>query len=289
VKAVQTLTQIRELLASRGLSPRKSLGQNFLIDHNLIRKLVEASAVGPGDVVLEVGPGTGTLTEELLERGCRVVAAEMDRGLAELLRERHAANPSFSLVEGDCLDGKNAIAPALAAEIVRSAQARGGSFSLVANLPYGAGTPLMMILLADWPACRSLHVTVQKEVADRILAHPGTRDYGPLSVLARATCESRLIAKLPPGCFWPPPDVTSAMVSLVRLAQPRTRHPRRLLDTAQRVFAQRRKQLGSVLGRDTPLPTGVSPTARAETLTVEQWIELDHLLNEGPPDSRENQ
>jgi 16S rRNA (adenine1518-N6/adenine1519-N6)-dimethyltransferase len=276
---VQTLTQIRDLLASRGLSPRKSLGQNFLIDHNLIRKLVEASAVGPGDVVLEVGPGTGTLTEELLERGCRMIAAEMDRGLAELLRERHGSNPNFSLIEGDCLDGKNAIAPALAAEITRVA--RGGSFSLVANLPYGAATPLIMILLADWPACRSLHVTIQKEVADRILAHPGTRDYGPLSVLAQATCESRLVAKLPPGCFWPPPDVTSAMVSLVRLTQPRSQHPRRLLDTAQRVFVQRRKQLGSVLGRDTPLPAGVSPTARAETLTVEQWVELDELLNRG--------
>src|SRR4051812_5019410 len=108
---MQTLIQIRALLEERGLAPRKSLGQNFLIDQNLIRKLVDASGVGAGDLVLEVGPGTGTLTEELLERGCEVVACELDRGLAELLRERLGANPRFTLVEGDCLASKREIAP----------------------------------------------------------------------------------------------------------------------------------------------------------------------------------
>src|SRR6186713_2406397 len=124
---MQTLAQIRELLESRGLAPRKSLGQNFLIDHNLIRKLVDASGAAAGDLVLEVGPGTGALTEELLDRGCRVIACELDRGLAELLRERFAATAGsgrFTLIEGDCLASKRALAD----ELVRPSPAgRSGS------------------------------------------------------------------------------------------------------------------------------------------------------------------
>lgn len=266
---MQTLAQIRELLASRGLSPRKALGQNFLIDHNLIRKLCDAAAITPGDLILEVGPGTGALTEELLARGGNVVAAELDRGLAELLRDRLAdpqaalgAPPQarFTLVEGDCLASKRHLAPAL-----REALA-GRPFKLVANLPYGAATPLMLALLTEHPECSAMYVTIQREVADRLLARPSTPEYGTLGVVAQAVAHVERLATLPPECFWPRPEVTSAMVSVVRRPDPLTRDPAHLADFCQRAFSKRRKQLGSVLGRGFPFPDGVEPENRIEQL-----------------------
>lgn len=273
---MQTLTEIKELLAARGLSPRKSLGQNFLIDHNLIRKLVDASGVGARDLVVEVGPGTGTLTEELLARGCEVIACELDRGLAALLRERL---PTLTLIEDDCLKSKKRLSPDVAAALV------GRPFTLVANLPYNAGSPLILALLIDHPECGSMFVTIQREVADRLLARPGTDDYGTLGVVAQAMAEVSRIAVLPPECFWPRPDVTSAMVSLVRRERPLTDDPRRLADFCTQVFSKRRKQLGGVL-RAIGLPAdalrpegrshkahvlhGVTRESRAEDLTVEQ-------------------
>jgi len=265
---VQTQSQIKSLLESHGLSPRHALGQNFLVDANLLRKLVNAAGLAPGMTVLEVGPGTGTLTEELLERGCRVVAAEMDRGLAALLRERLGANDRFTLVEGDCLASKREINPELLGRLGV------GEFVLVANLPYGAATPLLMNLLAEQTHCRGMYVTVQRELADRILAMPGSRDYGPISVLARATAKCSLVARLSPECFWPRPEVHSAMVAMERRGTSLTPDAPGLAWFCQRVFEQRRKQLGSILGRDVAWPEGVRGEDRAEALSLEQLIAL---------------
>lgn len=272
---MQTLSDIKLLLESRGLSPRHAFGQNFLIDHNLIRKLVDESGVGVGDVVLEVGPGTGVLTEELLGRGCRVVAAEIDRGLCKLLRERLGENPNFTLVEGDCLASKHELAPA----VLRALGP--GPFRLVANLPYGAATPVMTILLADVPRCGGLFVTIQLEVAQRLMAGPGSKDFGPIAVLAQAVGEVRLVAKLPAECFWPRPEVTSAMVAVTRRASPRTGDARGLVDFAQGLFEKRRKQLGAVLGRKRAFPEGIEPSARAESLDVDQFVALQRWAREG--------
>jgi 16S rRNA (adenine1518-N6/adenine1519-N6)-dimethyltransferase len=281
---MQTLAQIREMLESRGLSPRKSLGQNFLIDHNLIAKLIDAAkehaGLGAGSVVLEIGPGTGVLTEALLERGARVVACELDRGLAALLREtlggRFGAD-QFTLVEGDCLESKHALNPAVIEAV--KAYAGDGSFTLIANLPYGAATPAMMTLLADHPACNGVFVTIQQEVADRMLARAHSKEYGPLSVLVAATCRGWQVAKLPPECFWPRPGVHSAMVAAVR-AQGLVPmgEARALVDFAQSLFEQRRKQIGSVLARqgkrEIEWPAGIAPTNRAEELSPAQFVEL---------------
>lgn len=269
---MQTLAQIRELLDSHGLAPKKSLGQNFLIDHNLIRKLVDASGVKAGDLVLEVGPGTGTLTEELLSRGCEVIACELDTGLAAMNRERLGGHPEygprFTLIEGDCLESKR--------EVSRDAKRSlgGRPFTLVANLPYGAATPLMLTLLIEHPECRSMHVTIQREVADRLLARAGDDAYGQISVVAAAAAEVRLIATLSRECFWPRPDVTSAMVSLIRRDRPLADDLGSLAAFAQRIFGQRRKQLGGLLGREIAWPPGVQPTMRAEELDIERMVAL---------------
>ncbi|HRQ72094.1 MAG TPA: 16S rRNA (adenine(1518)-N(6)/adenine(1519)-N(6))-dimethyltransferase RsmA [Phycisphaerales bacterium] len=264
----QTLSEIRELLASHGLSPRHALGQNFLIDHNLLRRLVDVSGVGADDLVLEVGPGTGTLTEELLARGCEVVACELDRGLAGLLRERLGERARFTLVEGDCLDGKRALSGALASVLA------GRPFSLVANLPYGSATPLMLTLLVDHPECRAMFVTIQREVAERLTVCEGSKAYGPLAVVAALLARVRTIAALGPECFWPRPEVTSAMVAVERRSDAPSLDGRALADFCQRVFAQRRKQIGSVLGRDFPWPEGVRPADRAESLPPGAVLEL---------------
>ena len=265
---MQTLAEIRSLLESRGFAPRKSFGQNFLIDQNLLRKLVDSSEVGPGSLVLEVGPGTGTLTEELLDRGADVIACELDRGLCELLRERLGANERFTLIEGDCLAKKSELEP----EVVRTVGGRG--VSLVANLPYGAATPLIMTLLVDHPNCERMCVTIQREVAERLAAAHGSKAYGPISVVAQSCAEVRIIANLPPSCFWPRPEVNSAMVRIDRLGHPLCGDLQGLALLSKRLFSSRRKQLGSVLGRNFPFPDGVDPGARVESLTPAQIVGL---------------
>lgn len=262
---------MKATLEARGLRPNRALGQNFLCDHNLIRRLVEASGVEGGDLVLEIGPGTGALTTALLERGCEVVACEIDAGLAELLRETFTdaiATGRLRLIEGDCLAGKHAINPALAATL------DGRQFTLIANLPYGAASPLMVILATDHPECRGQYVTIQKEVAERLRARPGTRDYSELSVVIQAMCEVRRIATVSPECFWPRPKVTSEMVAVEPRTTPLTDDPQGLADMCHKLFTKRRKQIGTILGRDRDFPAAITPTDRPEDLTVEQIVAL---------------
>lgn len=278
---MQTLTEIKEILASRGMSPRKGFGQNFLTDHNLIRKLVDAANPLPTETVLEIGPGTGTMTEELLARGCRVIACEIDRGLSVWLREHFGSNDRFTLVEGDCLDTKSS----LSAEALAAIGPANAPFLLISNLPYAAATPVMSTLLADHPSCRGLFVTIQKEVADRLAALHGSKDFGTLSVLAQAVATVETVAKLPPGCFWPQPDVTSAMIAIRRLATPRHESPRALAGFCQKLFEKRRKQIGAILGREGPWPEGITPELRAEQLSVEQLIVLERT-RKGPTSAR---
>ena len=276
---MQTISEIRRLLDERGLRPRKALGQNFLHDQNQIRRLLEAAALEPGDLVLEVGPGTGTLTEALLDRGCRVIAAELDAELAGLLTER--LGDRITLIEGDAMGRRRTLAPAIVAAL------DGEPFRLVANLPYQIATPLMVTLALDHPTCRGQYVTIQREVADRLEAVPGTKAWGVAGILVRLAAVVRRIGTLPPSCFWPMPQVTSAMVAI----EPRPEEAWLVSRSETAVFAswvsgvfsRRRKQLGSILGREIAWPDGVEPAHRPETLSLEQLVELWRRL--GHPDA----
>jgi 16S rRNA (adenine1518-N6/adenine1519-N6)-dimethyltransferase len=278
---VQTLSHIKSLLAARGIAPRHAFGQNFLHDHNQIRKLVDRSGISPGDTVLEVGPGTGALTVALIAAGARVIAAELDRDMCAIATSEAAravelprpsgapaAHEAFTLVEGDCLASKHSLSPALAAALGDR------PFTLVANLPYHAATPLMLNLLCDWPTCRGQFITIQRDVADRLMAKPSTDAYGALSVMATMLAHVSMISVLPPGCFWPAPKVTSAMVAI------EPHRPRPAIDThhlsafLQRVFSMRRKQLGRILGDAVAWPEGITRTMRPEQLSPELLLEL---------------
>ncbi len=262
---MQTLKEIRALLAERGLHPRKRFGQNFLHDQNHLRRLVAAAAIEPGDVVLEVGPGTGTLTEALLEVGARVIAAEIDLDLAEIIESRLGS--SVTLVRGDCLDGRH-LAPALVEAL------DGAPFHLVANLPYQIASSLMVGLLLEHPECRGQHITIQKEVVDRLVAGPGSKTYGPLGIIVQSMADVERIGNLPASCFWPAPKVTSAMATIRPASEARVSNPAGFARFVTAVFSRRRKQLGTIFGRDVVLPEGIDPMARPEVLSVAQLIEL---------------
>lgn len=262
----QTLSDIKQLLADHGLRPKKKFGQNFLHDGNHMAKIMDAARLSPGDTVLEVGPGTGALTERLVEAGARVVAVEIDRDMQPILQSR--LGDQITLHLGDALDGKHAIN----AQVLRLLGDK--PFKLIANLPYNIASPLMANLAIDHLNMTGAVVMIQKEVADRLLAGPGTKAYGPLGVLIQALFHVERVGVLKPGCFYPPPSIDSAVVAMHRREQPMCADARALGDLLHRLFSKRRKQLGSILGRDSTLPGGVEHGMRPEQLTVGQLCEL---------------
>ena len=266
---MQRLSEIKSLLAERGLRPRKRFGQNFLHDHNLLRRLVDDAGIVSGDLVLEIGPGTGTLTETLLDRGAEVVACELDEDLADIIYDR--VGDRIHLIRGDCLGRGRS----LSSDIVDAIEGR--RFKLVANLPYQIASPLMVELLLSHANCVGQWITIQDEVADRLLASPGSSGWGPLGIIVQWAGEVSRLAHLPPSCFWPSPSVTSAMISI----RPRIReHDIDGVQFAQfitKLFSTRRKQLGGVLGRDRVVRAGIDPTWRCEQLSI---VELETLFQD---------
>ena len=280
----QTKRQIQALLAEAGIRPLQRYGQNFLIDGNLMRRLVEAAGATDRDVVLEVGVGTGSLTEMLLEAAGHVVGVEIDRGLHALAAGRVGQHPRLTLMHRDVLASKHRIAPEVLAELRRRRDRLGGRIMLVANLPYQVATPLVVELLLHEPDVGPLCFTVQAEVADRFTAAPGGKDYGPIAVYAQLLTTVRRIARLGPESFWPAPRVDSAMLRLER--NPLGRPPEDVLEGLARLvqgcFGQRRKKIRTSLLRlcGESLVAGLEAAgtvdldARPEQIRVEDWLAL---------------
>ncbi len=210
----QTKTEIQAILAAAGIRPLKRFGQHFLIDGNLMGKLVAAAELTAADVVLEVGPGTGSLTEALVQQCGHVVAVEIDRTLHRVCRDRVRPADKLTMIQGDVLERKTAVAVEVREALHARQRAHGGRLLLVANLPYQVATPLVLDLLVGQPRFDRLCFTVQAEVADRFVSAPGSRDYGPISVLAQAVAVCERIARVPPPAFWPRPKVDSAMLRM---------------------------------------------------------------------------
>jgi 16S rRNA (adenine1518-N6/adenine1519-N6)-dimethyltransferase len=272
----QTKHQIEALLAEAGSQPRHRFGQNFMIDRNLVRLVAEAGELSKTDWVLEVGPGTGTLTEELLERADKVVAVEIDRDLAALLRKRFAAHENFALIEGDALAGKHELNPQIT-EAMSGAAHVGLTRKLVANLPYNIASPLLIDLLIA--GMDRLVFTVQKEVADRLRAVPGGEEYGPLSVMAQMLAQVQVLRTLPPQAFWPAPKIESALVVMVRNDR-LGEQAREFGQFVHCLFSFRRKTLrkGLEQGGFDPqkllLETALDPQARPQTLMPQDFLNL---------------
>jgi len=213
---MQTKTQIRQLLASQKIKPKKSLGQHFLVDLNLMKKLLNAAGIKKTDIVIEIGCGTGSLTEELAKKANLVFAVEMDKNLAELAKQQLFRYPNAEVINADILKNKNTINPTIADKIKTRRKKSGGRLLLVSNLPYSTASPVMLNLVIGPPTVDAMYVTVQKEVAERMTAKPNNKDYGTLSILFSATGDIKKIATLNPTVFWPVPKVSSAMISYTR-------------------------------------------------------------------------
>lgn len=213
---MQTKQQIRQLLASAGISPNKRLGQHFLIDLNLMRLLIDSADIKNKDVVLEVGCGTGSLTEALAEKAGYCLAVELDESIAKIAKSQLAETNNVEIISTDILDTKNTISRTVIGALEHCRKKYTGWLLLVANLPYSVACPVMLNLVAGPIRADSMFVTVQKQVADRMTASPGSGDYGTLSILLGATGDVKMIRVLKPTVFWPQPQVDSAMVSFAR-------------------------------------------------------------------------
>ncbi len=235
--------EFQAALDAVGFRPSRRLGQNFLCDTNALDLVVRAAEIEHGECVLEVGPGAGVLTRELASRAREVVAVEIDPRLAEITRGFVAPFSNVRVIESDVLDGKHELASE-----VRAAIGDWTRWQLVANLPYSVASPVMALVarLANPP--RRMTVTIQHEVADRVLAEPGGGDYGPLTVRLRLAYDGALIRRLPPECFTPRPKVDSAIVRLeLRDDRPNAHEFDPLDALIDALFQQRRKSVAGVL------------------------------------------
>jgi 16S rRNA (adenine1518-N6/adenine1519-N6)-dimethyltransferase len=282
---VQTKREIAELLEANGARPRKRLGQHFLIDGNLMRRLADSADLEPQDVVIEVGAGTGGLTDLLAARAGRVLCVEIDQDLVGILEDRFREATQVTVIRGDILESKHRIMTAVVEVIREAAGATTGSVKLVANLPYQIATPLVMNLLVDYPEVRRLCFTVQMEVGGRITAAPNTKAYGPLSIVSQALCTIQTLAKLPAQVFWPRPSVDSVMLRM-DVGDPPFADREQIggfSTLVRRTFDHRRKTLRSALGYvlDESDHARVCRTfdvsRRPESFTVPEWLEIHRV------------
>ena len=297
----QTTAYLKELFGQVGFTIDPRRGQNFLVDLNLLDLIARAAEIGPQDVVLEVGTGTGALTERLAAVAGRVVTAEIDPRLAQLARDRLVKQDNVTLVEGDVLARKHRFAPAFLEAITDATAALpGGRLLLVANLPYCVATPVISNLLALPRPFDAAVVTVQREMAERLTAAPGTSSYNALSVWVGAQCRGEILRVLSPTVFWPRPKIDSAIVRLDLEPGRRAAIPdlTRFHHFVRDVFCHRRKLLRGVLVRmaggkgdaearhraDAALAAvDVGPEARAEEIPPAGFVILEEAFYAASP------
>jgi 16S rRNA (adenine1518-N6/adenine1519-N6)-dimethyltransferase len=274
--SIDGLPPLRKIIARHGLDAKKSLGQNFILDLNLTTKIARVAGDLSSATVIEVGPGPGGLTRALLLAGARkVIAIDRDARVLPALAEIAAHYPGrLDIFEGDALTAD-----------YRMLAAGSDDIRIVANLPYNIATELLTgwLLAEPWPPLwRSMTLMFQREVAERITAKPGSRDYGRLAVLAGWRSEARIAFDLPPQAFWPPPKVTSAVVHLVPKPAPLATHAGKLQRVTQTAFGQRRKMLRQSLkslgGEALLRVCGIDPQRRAETLSVAEFVALANAI-----------
>lgn len=260
-------SDIRRLLDRHGLSPRRAFGQNFVVDANTVRRIARLAGVGPGDRVVEIGAGLGSLTLALAETGAEIVAVEVDRDLVPVLTEQ-VADRGVRVVEGDALtlDWNEVLG-------------HPGPWHLVANLPYNVATPLVLDLLRRVEVITDMLVMVQKEVGERLVAAPGTRAAGIPSVLVAYHATGEIVGRVPAAVFHPRPRVESVLVRLRRRPAPAVDVPLDEIEPLVRTaFSQRRKMLRRSLAGRIPVErieaAGIDPAARPEQLSLAEWAAL---------------
>ncbi len=273
----------KEVLAKYNMSAKKKFGQNFLIDSHVLEGIVEAAGVTKDDLVLEIGPGIGSLTQYLAEAAGRVIAVEIDKTLLQVLADTLSEYDNVTVINEDILKVN-------LDEVVT--ENGGRPIKVVANLPYYITTPIIMKLFESRARIESITVMVQKEVADRMAAGPGGKDYGSLSLAVGYYAKAVTVMDVPPSSFIPQPNVGSAVVNLSRYAEPRVsvQDEKRLFEIVRTAFNQRRKTLSNSLSNnpalrvsrqevvDALVKMGVDEKARGEILTLEQFAELSDIL-----------
>ena len=271
------LSEMKQVLAVKGIQLTKSLGQNFLHDGNQLRRIIETAEVTKDDKILEIGPGLGPLTELLLESAGEVLAIEKDARLVAVLRDRFQSHTHLSLVHDDAL------------WYLKREEHDWHDWKLVSNLPYSVASPILVELAQAQRRPRRLVATLQSEVARRLIAQPGGEDYGILSLLVQLHYKPHGLFKIPASCFFPQPDVDSACVCLVRRPEPmlRVEEEKAFSRVVKRSFSQRRKMMMKLLKADWDLGRlesafqrlELSPQIRAEKVSLEQFAGLVRILH----------
>lgn len=291
----QTLSYLQSRFQAARIQPQTKFGQNFLVDLNLVRMIAQTAELTSRDVVLEVGTGMGSLTGIMAEQAGHVVTVEIDSYLAPLAQHEFADVENVTLLQMDALKSKNELAPQVLQTLrERLAHIPGGRLKLVANLPYNVATPILSNLLSVEPWPNRMVATIQKELAQRITAQPGTKDYSALSVWMQSQCQAEIVRIMAPSVFWPRPKVDSAILDI----RPQKVMRKRLADPAafhlliRSIFLHRRKFLRSALvsavkpDLDKQQVDGIladlqlDASVRAEQLNPTQMIELYDAVRE---------